>query len=28
VPLACLEGRHRLSVLAGFGANPRGRNGP
>ena len=27
VPLACLQRRHRLSVLAGFGANLCGRNG-
>ena len=27
VPLACLQRRHYLSVLPGFGANPCGRNG-
>jgi hypothetical protein len=27
VPFACVEGRHCLSVLAGFWANLRGRNG-
>jgi len=27
MPFACFQGRHRLSVLAGFGAKPQGRNG-
>jgi hypothetical protein len=27
VPLACLNRRHCLSVLLGFGPNPCGRNG-